>query len=1143
MNSETKQPAIKNFSASPALDKREIQELRVITDSIPALISYIDSHERIRRVNRAYAQFIGRDSVGLTVREAAGEEHYAVAQPYIQRALDGESMEFESRIRLADGSLRDITLSYTPDITADGVRGFVAMIQDITDRKRSETFVEGQNRVLKAIVEGADLPTLLGDICLLVEACTVTPSKASILLLDRDRKRLLFGAAPNLPETYNRAIHGASVDAELGTCARAAYFGREVITREIATDPFWLPFVQLTTEHNLRSCWSTPILDGTGAVLGTLALYYSTPTEPETADRPVVSTAARLAAVAIARKRAEDDLRTARDQGRVILESITDAFVALDSNWNFSYVNQEAERMLMRSREELIGRSIWVEFAPAVDTVFWYEYHRARREGVAVHFETLYPPLNTWFAVNAYPSADGLSVYFQDVTARKLAEGRDALLMRLDDATRGLTDAEEITQTAARLLGEHLGVNRCAYADVEPDEDTFNLTGDYNRDVESIIGRYTFAQFGADCLRLMRAGQPYVVTDSESDTRTTHALKAYRQTKIRSVICAPLTKSGRFVAAMAVHQVTPREWQQHEIEAVQLVASRCWESIERTRVTRELAAREQRLRLAQKVGRMGSFEWIIPENRVIWTPELEALYGVSEGTFEGKFEHWSARVVPEDAQQVITQIQSCVAAVQPELVYEFRAVLPDGCQRWLRGQSHFSYAEDGRPLNMIGVNIDIDVQKRAEDERKQLLAREQQARQTAEMLNGIGPILLSERDPQALAQRVTDLATQLVGAAFGSLFHNVLNEAGESYMLYTLSGVPRDAFSAFPMPRATHVFAPTFRGEGVVRSDDITKDPRYGKNAPYQGMPPGHLPVCSYLAAPVVSRSGEVLGGLFFGHSQPERFTEQHERLIVGVAAQAAIALDNARLFSTTARAKADLEASNERLRMANIDLEQFAFAAAHDLQEPLRMVTSYTQLLSRQFTGLDEKSEMYMSFVVSAAKRMSMLLQDLLAYTETSRESRTAPVLVDLNRVAQIAIVNVSTTINETHATIEVGELPSALGHEVHFIQLFQNLIGNALKYRQPGTAPWVRISATEQENEWVVCVKDNGQGIAPQFQQQIFGVFKRLHGKDIPGTGIGLAICHRVAERAGGRIWVESEGPGYGSSFCFALPKETYS
>lgn len=1141
MNFETKQPAVNNFSPSPGIDKREIQELRLITDSIPALISYIDSQERIRRVNRAYAQFIGRDPIGLTVREAAGEEHYRVAQPYIQRALHGKSAEFESRIRVADGSLRDITLSYTPDITADGVRGFVAMIQDITERKRSETFVEGQNRVLKTIVEGAELPTVLGEICHLIEACTVTPSKASILLLDRDRKRLLFGAAPNLPEAYNRAVHGASVDPDIGTCARAAYFGREVVTREIATDPFWLPFVQLATEHNLRSCWSTPILDGTGAVLGTLALYYSTTADPETADRPVVSTAARLAAVAIARKRAEDDLRTARDQGRVILESITDAFFALDANWNFSYVNQEAERMLMRSREELIGRNIWVEFAPAVDTVFWHEYHRARREGVAVHFETLYPPLNTWFAVNAYPSADGLSVYFQDVTARKLAEGRDSLLMRLDDATRGLTDAEEITQTAARLLGEHLGVNRCAYADVEADEDTFNLTGDYNRDVVSIVGRYTFSQFGAECLRLMRGGQPYVVTDSESDTRTTEVREAYRQTKIRSVICVPLTKSGRFVAAMAVHQVTPREWQQHEVEVVQLVASRCWESIERTRVTRELAAREQRLRLAQKVGRIGSFEWIIPENRVIWTPELEALYGVSEGTFEGTLEHWSARVVPEDAQYVITQVQSCVAAGQPELVYEFRAILPDGAQRWLRGQSHFSYAEDGTPLKMIGVNIDIDAQKRAEDERKQLLAREQQARQTAEMLNGIGPILLSERDPQALAQRVTDLATQLVGAAFGALFHNVLNEAGESYMLYTLSGVPRDAFSAFPMPRATHIFAPTFRGEGVVRSDDITKDPRYGKNAPYQGMPAGHLPVCSYLAAPVVSRSGDVLGGLFFGHPQPARFTEQHERLIVGVAAQAAIALDNARLFSATARAKADLEASNERLRMANIDLEQFAFAAAHDLQEPLRMVTSYTQLLSRQLTGLDEKSEMYMSFVVSAAKRMSMLLQDLLAYTETSRESRTAPALVDLNRAAQIAVVNVSTTINETRATVEVGELPSALGHEVHFIQLFQNLIGNALKYRQPGTAPWVRISAAEHDDEWVVCVKDNGQGIAPQFQQQIFGVFKRLHGKEIPGTGIGLAICHRVVERAGGRIWVESDGPGHGSSFYFALPKHS--
>src|SRR6202012_2529093 len=132
------------------------------------------------------------------------------------------------------------------------------------------------------------------------------------------------------------------------------------------------------------------------------------------------------------------------------------------------------------------------------------------------------------------------------------------------------------------------------------------------------------------------------------------------------------------------------------------------------------------------------------------------------------------------------------------------------------------------------------------------------------------------------------------GAEFGAFFYNVINPSGESYMLYTLSGAPIEAFSKFPMPRNTEVFAPTFSGASIVRSDDITKDPRYGKNEPRRGMPEGHLPVRSYLAVPVVSRTGEVLGGLFFGHAEVGRFTEDAEELVRGVAGQAAVAIDNA---------------------------------------------------------------------------------------------------------------------------------------------------------------------------------------------------------------------------------------------------------
>src|SRR5581483_6856701 len=190
-----------------------------------------------------------------------------------------------------------------------------------------------------------------------------------------------------------------------------------------------------------------------------------------------------------------------------------------------------------------------------------------------------------------------------------------------------------------------------------------------------------------------------------------------------------------------------------------------------------------------------------------------------------------------------------------------------------------------------------------------------QSEEELRILNRVGATLVSELDLKKLLQAVTDAGRELSEAAFGAFFYNVTNEAGESYMLYTLSGAPEEAFSKFPMPRNTLVFGPTFAGAGTIRLDDVLKDPRYGKSAPYYGMPPGHLPVRSYLAVPVISRSGEVIGGLFYGHSQPGIFTERAERLVEGIAKQAAIAFDNARLYDTAQRERKLAEASAERFR------------------------------------------------------------------------------------------------------------------------------------------------------------------------------------------------------------------------------------
>ena len=202
-----------------------------------------------------------------------------------------------------------------------------------------------------------------------------------------------------------------------------------------------------------------------------------------------------------------------------------------------------------------------------------------------------------------------------------------------------------------------------------------------------------------------------------------------------------------------------------------------------------------------------------------------------------------------------------------------------------------------KPFSARELMARVETNIRLAQTRRETARLLQEETQVLELLNRVGTAVAAEIDLETAVQVVTDTATQLSGAAFGSFFYNVVNAAGESYTLYTLSGAPREAFSKFPMPRNTAVFAPTFRGEGIVCSPDITRDPRFGKNEPHFGMPNGHLPVRSYLAAPVVSRAGEVLGGLFFGHPESNVFDARAERIVAAIAVQAAIAIDKARLY------------------------------------------------------------------------------------------------------------------------------------------------------------------------------------------------------------------------------------------------------
>jgi PAS domain S-box-containing protein len=314
----------------------------------------------------------------------------------------------------------------------------------------------------------------------------------------------------------------------------------------------------------------------------------------------------------------------------------------------------------------------------------------------------------------------------------------------------------------------------------------------------------------------------------------------------------------------------------------------------------------------ETLGVNGDLRWISPAGmQMLSISDPKEVIGKSWIDFwEGEEDRNVASVaVARASQGGIAQFVGCLSV--------------QGVPRWWHVVLSPVADKSGKPELLLAVSRDVTAQRNAEAERAALLDREREAREEAQTLNEVALTLAGELDLAKVVQAVTDAATKVSGAKFGAFFYNVVSSQGESYLLYSISGAPREAFDRFGMPRNTAVFDPTFRGEPPVRVDDILADPRYGHNAPHYGMPQGHLAVRSYLAAPVISRSGEVIGGLFFGHPEPGVFTERAERMIEAIAAQAAIAMDNARLYNAAqeeierrARAEALLAAENNILQL-----------------------------------------------------------------------------------------------------------------------------------------------------------------------------------------------------------------------------------
>lgn len=614
---------------------------------------------------------------------------------------------------------------------------------------------------------------------------------------------------------------------------------------------------------------------------------------------------------------------------------------------------------------------------------------------------------------------------------------------------------------------------------------------------------------------------------------------------------------------------------------------------DRKRIEQALKEREERYRMAMAATNDAIWDWNLQTNFIEWNPAVESLFGYPLAQVDPQASWWTDHIHPDDRSAVTDSIHSVIDGASDHWHAEYRFRKADGSYVPVFDRGSVVRDATGKATRMVGSMLDLTVRKQAEET---LRESEIRFRSLADNIPQLAWMADATGSLYWYNQRWYDYTgttfEQMKGWGWQSVHDpNELPRVVERFKAAVAAGEPWE--DIFPLRRHDgemrwHLSrALPVRDENgqIIRwfgtNTDITErrtveqalreseerfrtlteaTPQFVWTCRSDGW-------CDYL-----SRQWVEYTGIPFEEQQGMRWTESlhpddAERAAAlwqaAVRGEATYDLEyrirrydgTYRWFKTrglplqdaagrvvkwlgTSTDIDDQKQAEEALRRSNEDLQQFAYVASHDLQEPLRMISSYTQLLARRYQGkLDDKANEYINFAVDGAKRMQTLVQDLLRYSRAGTEAYHFQ-RMDLNEILARVLKDLQARIAETGAAVTHDPLPTLSVDEVKVGQVFQNLVGNAMKFRRAEEAPRIHIGAERRGRDWLFSVRDNGTGFEPEYAEKIFIIFQRLHhvGK-FEGTGIGLAIVKRIIEGHGGRIWAESQ-PGTGSTFRFTLP-----
>ncbi|MCC2973140.1 PAS domain S-box protein [Massilia sp. IC2-476] len=653
----------------------------------------------------------------------------------------------------------------------------------------------------------------------------------------------------------------------------------------------------------------------------------------------------------------------------------------------------------------------------------------------------------------------------------------------LDDAIRLLTDPEQIAGTAARLLGEHLGADRCAYAYVSEDEGSFTLTGNYTNGLDSIVGRYQLAAFGAAFTRLNCAGLPYVVTDAEVDERVSDVLQAYRDTGIRAVISVPVIKGKRWVAGMALHQSQPREWQEHDIRLLEAVANRCWESIERSRIAIELRAAEERVR--------SSHDYL----RLLVDCTEEGFYSVDRD---------GVTIMCNAAFLKMLGFRHEDEAIGKKLHDVIHHSHPDGSHYCVADCPIYRAAQFGVPaviedelfFRLDGSSFPVEYRARPVWRDGQLegavctFVDLTQRRRTEDALRKSEIHLQSVFHQSAAGICETDLGGRIL-------------QVNDRYC--EILGRTREELLAIRMQDITH-------------PDDLAQNVPLFKRAVATGE-----------AFEIEKRYLRPDGSFIWVSN-----TVSLIRVPGGPAVDSILAV----CIDISKRKRAE-----EALREADRRKDEFLAMLAHELRNPMAPIRAAADLLETR--ELPPEQRRRTSQIISRQVRhMTGLVDDLLDVSRVTRgRVELQKTRLDAKQVIADAIEQTRPLMEAKRHRLVVelaSDAAQVLGDHKRLVQVLSNLLNNAAKYTPAGGR--ITVTMGTSDAQVLLEVADNGIGIAPELQGRVFDLFAqadRSVDRSQGGLGIGLALVKSLVDLHGGSVICRSEGEGQGSRFIVTLPR----